>query len=298
MKRYKDLEIKIKKKLSWDFLGSFKSAFKWLWVEFDSLREYIPWDSIKSIDWKTTAKLWDVHVKNYEEEKDLKILFLIENSPSLNFGSEKQTKRQTLEEIFFLLAQSAISTGHSIWIQVTQPFENIPPSKGGLGGAFIDFKRWEENIIKTLDVLNKKNNLSIPPSKGGLGGAFVSKWGLGGNKNLKIKDSLIFLLTDNLGRENTDLKYLNINNEIITINIWDYFENNLSEESFEVDFFRKIWNIFFWKNNKITQYKRLRKNKIEKLKRSLKKQHIEFLHLDNRDNIFLKFYKFFNSYKI
>jgi len=118
MNRYKDLEIKVKKQLSWDFLGSFKSAFKWLWVEFDSLREYIPWDSVKSIDWKTTAKLWDIYVKNYEEEKDLKILFLIENTESLDFGSEKQTKKEILKEIYFILAQSALSTGHSIWTYI------------------------------------------------------------------------------------------------------------------------------------------------------------------------------------
>jgi len=49
-------------------------------------------------------------VKNYEEEKDLKILFIIDNSKSLKFGSEKVTKKQTLEQIFFLLAQSAVST--------------------------------------------------------------------------------------------------------------------------------------------------------------------------------------------
>ncbi len=280
--KYKNLEISIKKRLTWDFLWSFQSAFKWLGSEFDSLRGYIPWDSIKTIDWKTTAKLWDVHVKNYEEEKDLKILFLIENSPSLDFGSENQTKKQTLEEIFFLLAQSAISTGHSIWIQITQP--QPLPSKEGRNITFIDFKRWEENIIKTLDILNNNPLLTSPQ------GRRIA--------HLKIKNSLIFLLTDNLERENTDLKYLNINNEIITINIVDYFENNLSEESFEINFWKKIWNIFFWKTKKVTEYKKLRINKIEKLKKSLKKQHIEFLHFDNRDNIFLKFYKFFNSYKI
>ena len=298
MSKYTDLEIKIKKQLSWDFLGNFQSAFRWLWVEFDSLREYIPWDSIKSIDWKTTAKLWNVHVKNYEEEKDLKILFIIDNSKSLKFGSEKVTKKQTLEQIFFLLAQSAVSTWHSIWIKITHP-QPLHSKEGG-NITFLDFKKWEENIIKTIKILDKiiktpstpketrwidsKNQEKLPCVRG---------WGWG-----NIKNTLIFHLTDSLTPNINNLKYLNILNEIIYINIFDYFENNLSEDNFEVNFSNKFKNLFFWKNREIPEYKQLRKNKIQALEKMLRKQNIEYLSLDNRDDIFLEFYRFFNSYKI
>ena len=266
--RYKQLDISIKKKLSWDFLGSFQTAFKWLWTEFDSLREYIPWDSIKSIDWKSTAKLWDVHVKNYEEEKDLKILFLIDNSTSLDFGSEDVTKKETLEEIFFLLAYSSIATWHSIWSFVNW--------------EFIDFKKWEENILKTL------NTLSIPSSNKKSSSLDIKK--------LNIKNTLILHLTDSLSPDINQLKYLNISNEIIIINIFDYFENNLSEDVF-AGFFWKIWTLVLGNKNKTSNYKKIRDWKIQALKKILKKQEIEYLKIDNRDDIFLQFYKFFSSYK-
>jgi uncharacterized protein (DUF58 family) len=55
-----------------------------------------------------------VYVKNYEEERDLNILFIIDDSASLAFGSRVSTKKETLTEIYFLLAQASILNGHSI----------------------------------------------------------------------------------------------------------------------------------------------------------------------------------------
>ncbi|MCD5380756.1 DUF58 domain-containing protein [Candidatus Gracilibacteria bacterium] len=267
--KYRNLEITIKKKLSGDFLGSFQSAFKGLGNEFDSLREYIPGDSIKSIDWKSTAKLGDVHVKNYEEEKDLKVLFFINDSVTLNFGSEDKSKKETLEAIFYLLAQSSISTGHSVGAFI--------------GKTFIDFKKSEDNIIRILNSLseNKTNPESVDSKE---------------IKKYNIKNSLIFVLTDSLEIDTDQLKYLGISNEIVVINIFDYFENNLTEDSFESSFSNKIGALLFGKSNKLTLYKNTRTQKIEALKKSLKKLKIEYLKLDNRDNIFIQFYKFFNSY--
>lgn len=270
--KYKSLEIKLRKKLNWDFLGSFNSAFKWLWVEFDSLREYVPWDNVKSIDWKTTAKMWDVFVKNYEEQKDLKVLFFIENTESLKFWSENKTKKETLEEIFFILAKISLLNWFSIW--------------GFIDKEFIDFKKDDSNIIKTLKYLENWSS-SLPLGE--------TKWGL---EKLNLKNNLIFFLWDNLEPNINKLKYLNIRNEIIYINIFDYFENNLSDDNFELNI---IWNNFFnlilWKSNKINEFKNIRINKINSLKKILKKLNIEYLSFDNKDDIFLKFYKFFNEYK-
>ncbi len=270
--KYKNLEITIKKKLSGDFLGSFQSAFKWLWSEFDSLREYIPGDSIKSIDWKSTAKLWDVHVKNYEEEKNLKVLFLIDNSASLSFWSEDKTKREILEEVFYLLAQSSISTGHSVG--------------SFINNTFIDFKKSEDNIIRILNTINIQSPL-LDLHQGR--GKEIKKY--------NIKNSLIFVLTDSLEIDTAQLKYLGISNEIVLVNIFDFFENNLTKENFETNFGGKISALFLGKTKKQKNYIKMRVHKINALKKTLKKLKVEYLRLDNRDDIFLQFYKFFNSYK-
>ena len=258
LNKYKNLEIKFKKKLNWEFLGSFQSAFKWLWVEFDSLREYCYWDNIKNIDWKATAKSWEVFVKNYEEERDVKVLFIIENSKSLDFGSEYINKRQLLENIYFILSKSALLSWYSIWSQINN--------------KFIDFSKSEANIIKTLKLL--KNNLWTE-----------SFWTFKDNNFIKTnnyKNTLIFFLWDNISPNFVDLKYLNSRNEIIYLNIFDYFEENLSEDNFEINiksnnFLLNFFNIFTWNKEKISDFKKGREEKLFNLKKKLKKYNIEYL---------------------
>jgi len=276
LNKYKNLEIKFKKKLNWEFLGSFQSAFKWLWVEFDSLREYCYWDNIKNIDWKATAKSWEVFVKNYEEERDVKVLFIIENSKSLDFGSEYINKRQLLENIYFILSKSALLSWYSIWTQINN--------------KFIDFSKSEANIIKTLKLL--KNNLWTE-----------SFWTFKDNNFIKTnnyKNTLIFFLWDNISPNFVDLKYLNSRNEIIYLNIFDYFEENLSEDNFEINiksnnFLLNFFNIFTWNKEKISDFKKDREEKLFNLKKKLKKYNIEYLKINTRDNIFLKLKKFFSK---
>ena len=276
LNKYKNLEIKFKKKLNWEFLGSFQSAFKWLWVEFDSLREYCYWDNIKNIDWKATAKSWEVFVKNYEEERDVKVLFIIENSKSLDFGSEYINKRQLLENIYFILSKSALLSWYSIWTQINN--------------KFIDFSKSEANIIKTLKLL--KNNLWTE-----------SFWTFKDNNFIKTnnyKNTLIFFLWDNISPNFVDLKYLNSRNEIIYLNIFDYFEENLSEDNFEINiksnnFLLNFLNIFTWNKEKISDFKKDREEKLFNLKKKLKKYNIEYLKINTRDKIFLKLKKFFSK---
>ena len=270
--KYKNLDIKVKKKLNWDFLGFFNSAFKWLWVEFESLREYIPWDSIKAIDWKTTAKIWEVFVKNYEEEKDIKVLFIIENTESLDFWAEKKTKKDILEEVFFILAHSSILSWYSIWVIINN--------------EFFEFKKSEENIIRVFKILEKP---TTSVSLKDIEWEFIQK--------LNIKNTLIFFLNDDINPNIPLLKYLNIRNELCYINVFDYFENNLSSNNFEINIsWNRFFNLFLWNSNKIEDYKLLRIEKLKKLKKSLKNLDIEYLSVDDKDDIFLAFYKFFNNY--
>lgn len=274
--KYKDLEIKFRKKLNWDFLGSFQSAFKWMWIEFDSLREYCYWDNIKNIDWKTTAKTGDVFIKNFEEERDVKVLFIIENSKSLDFWSEYINKRELLENIFFILSKSSLISWYSIWAEINN--------------KFIDFSKSEANIIKTLDFL--KNSLST--EKGRVcRPAYPTV-----NKN--YKNTLIFFLWDNINPNLADLKYLNLRNEIIYLNIFDNFEENLSDDSFEINiksnnFLFNFINIFTWNKEKKSDFVKNKEEKLFNLKKKLKKYNIEYLKINTHNNIFLELFKFFSK---
>jgi hypothetical protein len=262
-KNYKSLEISVKKKIYWDFSNIFSSFLKWIWTEFDSLREYEFWDNIKNIDRKKTAKENKTFVKNYEEEKDLQILFIIENNQTLDFWSETKTKREIIEELFYGLAYSSISNWYSVW--------------SFINSTFLPFKKDESIILNTLKEIN----------------TITSKKDI---KRKLLKNSLIFYISDNLKPNLVDLKYLNIKNEIIFINIFDYFENNLSLEDFDVNFgTTKTFFSIFW--NKKQDYLYFRKQNINILRKELRKKNISYLNIDSRDNLFLKLYKFFNEYK-
>ncbi len=278
--KYKDLEIKFRKKLNWDFLGSFQSAFKWMWIEFDSLREYCYWDNIKNIDWKTTAKTGDVFIKNFEEERDVKVLFIIENSKSLDFWSEYIDKRELLENIFFILSKSALMSWYSIWIEINN--------------KFIDFSKSEANIIKTLDLLKKifstDDTINLKDTN----------WNQKKLINNNYKNTLIFFLWDNINPNLADLKYLNLRNEIIYLNIFDNFEENLSDDSFEINiksnnFLFNFINIFTWNKEKKSDFVKNKEEKLFNLKKKLKKYNIEYLKINTHNNIFLELFKFFSK---
>ncbi len=269
-KNYKHLEIWTKKKISGDFLWIFNSFLKWAWVEFDSLREYEFWDSIKNIDWKKTAKQNKVFVKNYEKHQDLDILFIIENTESLNFGSELKTKKQTLQEIFCLLAYSCIAQGCGVWAFINN--------------VFLNFKKQESIVLSVLSYLDTLNKDKI-----NINSFFIDN---------KLKNKLIFYICDNLEIDFAKLKYLSIKNEVIFINIFDYFENNLSSDDFDLDILwtKNIFGIFNNQNKKI-DYIKSRKQNLENLNKQLKKQKISYLKIDSRQNVFLELYRFINEYK-
>ena len=64
-------EKKIKKIFEWNWWWEFRSRLKWEWVEITDWRKYVPWDDLKSINWKLTAKTGEIYVNLYETLKDV-----------------------------------------------------------------------------------------------------------------------------------------------------------------------------------------------------------------------------------
>ncbi len=265
MKTYNLLQIKLAKKLSGDFLGSFLSAFRGHGIEFDSLREYFPWDSIKKIDWKTTAKHNKAFVKNYEEERDLNALFYFDISPTLMFGSKTKTKLQTMQEVFYLLASAAEKNGFRIGSQ--------------LGSKYFDFASWNKNIISSLDYLDSiPSVLRTAPLK--------SKWS---NVNIKnLKNSLVFILSDKT--DIPDLNILSRYNDVVYVNIFDSLETSGTPDRFAAPI---AGMMNFFSRGKQESYNTIRNTRMHSLKKHLHKKSIRYISLDESDDIFLRFYTFF-----
>lgn len=83
--------------------GDYRSAFRGRGMEFDQVVKYNWGDDPRDIDWNVTARLGEPYRKRFVEERDLSVIFVIEDSPALQFGSEARTRRETLFEAAALL---------------------------------------------------------------------------------------------------------------------------------------------------------------------------------------------------
>ncbi len=87
--------------------GDFASIFRGRGVEFTEVREYLPGDDVRTIDWNVTARLGTPYVKRFIEERQLTLLLLVDVSASGVFGSVQRTRRELIADLCAVLALSA-----------------------------------------------------------------------------------------------------------------------------------------------------------------------------------------------
>lgn len=79
--------------------GEYRSAFRGRGMEFDQVVKYEFGDDVRDIDWNVTARLGEPYRKKFVEEREVTLLLVFEDSPSLHFGSGEQSKREALLEL-------------------------------------------------------------------------------------------------------------------------------------------------------------------------------------------------------
>ncbi len=79
--------------------GEYRSAFRGRGMEFDQVVKYEFGDDVRDIDWNVTARLGEAYRKKFVEEREVTLLLVFEDSPSLHFGSGEQSKREALLEL-------------------------------------------------------------------------------------------------------------------------------------------------------------------------------------------------------
>ena len=92
-------------------VGAYLSHFKGRGMDFEELREYIPGDDVRDIDWNVTHRLGKVFVKRFREERELTAVLAEDISASSSFGSANRSKREFAAEIAATLAMSAAKNG-------------------------------------------------------------------------------------------------------------------------------------------------------------------------------------------
>jgi len=159
-KRIRRIEIKTNKLVEEIFSGEYRSGFRGKGIEFDSIRQYIPGDDVRSIDWNVTARYNKAFVKQFIEEREMNIFLLIDMSRSNSFG----TKKELIAEISATLALSAIRNNDRVGvIFFTEQVEELIPSKNGRKHVVsiieriltYEPKNTGTNIARALQYLNR-----------------------------------------------------------------------------------------------------------------------------------------------
>ncbi|MFT3780448.1 MAG: DUF58 domain-containing protein [Nibricoccus sp.] len=79
--------------------GEYRSAFRGRGMEFDQVVKYSFGDDVRDIDWNVTARLGEPYRKKFVEEREVTLMLVLDDQPSLQFGSGEQSKREALLEL-------------------------------------------------------------------------------------------------------------------------------------------------------------------------------------------------------
>ncbi len=132
LRKVRQIEIRTRSVVNSVLSGAYSSTFKGQGMEFADVREYVPGDEIRSIDWNVTARAGIPFVKKYVEERELTVLLVVDASSSGEFGSQKEMKGEVMATLSALLAFSAIKNNDRVGLMIfTSKVEKyIPPQKG------------------------------------------------------------------------------------------------------------------------------------------------------------------------
>ena len=210
LKKVRQIEIRTKNVVNDFFGGDYHSNFKGRGMTFSEVREYVPGDDVRSIDWNVTARTGKPHIKIFEEERELSVLILIDVSSSGVFGSKKDLKIDLGVEIAALLSFSAIKNNDKVGLALfSDKIEKyIPPKKG------------KKHVLRLItDIVNHDFENSNKRTSIKTAIDFANK--------ISKRKSVIFLISDFIDDNFwNELKFLNFKHDVVGLQIYDSYERN------------------------------------------------------------------------
>lgn len=136
LERIRRLEIRTRRRVQTLLAGEYHSAFKGQGMDFAEVREYVPGDEVRSLDWNVSARMGAPFVKVFQEERELNVLLAVDVSASGRFGSAGKCKRDWMAELGAVLAFSAIRNRDKVGLLLfsDRVERHVPPAKGSRHG--------------------------------------------------------------------------------------------------------------------------------------------------------------------
>lgn len=132
IKRIRQIQIYTSRAVDASFAGQYESVFKGRGMQFDEVREYMPGDEIRTIDWNVTARTGRPFIKRFVEEREMTVLFAVDLSASGEFGTVSKLKNELAAEFCAVLAFAAAKNNDKVGLLIfTDQVETyVPPLKG------------------------------------------------------------------------------------------------------------------------------------------------------------------------
>lgn len=204
MSKLKKILVRARRQVFSEMVGNNPSIFHGEGYDFIELREYMPGDDIRHIDWNITAKMQKPFIKIFREERELNVVVVSILNGSVHFGSKK-FKQESIAEIAALLGFSTLKNGDllSSYIFTEEMVSHTKPSK-----KLHQIHKNVEEILE-FDAINKKVDFKV-----------ISDTLF---KRLKRK-SLILIIGDYF--EIPDFRLLARKHEVLSVIVRDRLEEN------------------------------------------------------------------------
>jgi uncharacterized protein (DUF58 family) len=208
------LDWKVIRRLDGLLQGDYRSLFYGYGVDFADLREYQPEDDIRYIDWNVTARMNTPYVRQYMEDREITAWFLLDLSPSVDFGGVQNMKRSVLIDFVTTLARLLTRHGNRVGAMFYNgQLERVIPARGG-----------RIQVLRLVNDLLKQPQLSRAP--------FTNLTPLLAAASNSIKTrSLVFIISDFICAPGWErpLTLLNRRHEVLAVRLWDPREVELPD---------------------------------------------------------------------
>ena len=282
LKKVRQIEIRTKNVVNDFFGGDYHSNFKGRGMTFSEVREYVPGDDVRSIDWNVTARTGKPHIKIFEEERELSVLILIDVSSSGVFGSKKDLKIDLGVEIAAMLSFSAIKNNDKVGLALfsDKVEKYIPPKKG------------KKHVLRLItDIVNHDFENSNKRTSIKTAIDFANK--------ISKRKSIIFLISDFIDDNFwNELKFLNFKHDVVGLQIYDSYERDFPNVGLinihDSETGENTWIDTTSKKNR-DKFQKNSNEKLDKFSKKCKNIGFDLLQI-NTDDDYIKFLmKFFRS---
>jgi uncharacterized protein (DUF58 family) len=194
--------------------GDYRTLFYGYGVDLADLREYQPEDDVRFIDWNVTARMDAPHVRQYVEDREITAWFLLDLSPSMDFGAVEMEKRTML--LNFVTTVARILTRHGNRVGALfygSEVEATVPARGG-----------RLQVLRLVNDLLRRKPLAKAP--------FTDLTPLLTTAlNALKKRALIFVVSDFICAPGWErpLTLLSRRHEVLAIRLWDRRETELPD---------------------------------------------------------------------